>query len=420
MREKLPIGEYEWEPVEDWSDTQTAEEKILSMSDDSDYGYIFEVDLHYPSYLHPLHNDYPLAPENIQVKKEMLSEYNMITIQKHNLKETFTKKLIPNLQDKSNYVVHYRNLKLYLKLGLKITKVHRVLSFKQEAYLRSYIDFNTKQRAESTSESEKAFYKLMNNAVFGKQMENVRKHRSFKIIKTNEEKFEKKILKVHNNPFFINSHFVNDEVILYEMKKKKVLLDKSILGGFTILELSKTFMYDFHYNHIKSTYGDEATLLMTDTDSLCYHIQTDDVYRDMGERKELFDFSDYPKDHFLFDDSNKKVVLKMKDETNSVPIKEFVGVRSKMYSILGGDSSEKKRAKGINKAVVKSMRHEEYKNCILTNQTFNKSMYAFRSKLHNIYTIKMNKLALCPYDDKRYILNDGVKTLAYGHFQILE
>ena len=139
---------------------------------------------------------------------------------------------------------------------------------------------------------------------------------------------------------------------------------------------------------------------------------------DWQENSVLFDFSDYPKQHHLFSDMNKKVIAKMKDETASVPISEFVGLRSKMYSIKYG-SQEKKTAKGISKYVVKQkMRHAKYKSCLLNQTVSVEQVNLIRSSKHQIFSICVNKQGLSPYDDKRYVLSNGCDTLAHGHCKI--
>lgn len=209
----------------------------------------------------------------------------------------------------------------------------------------------------------------------------------------------------------------NDDLASIELHKQKLVLNRPIYVGFSVLDLSKTLMYDFHYNYMKSKYGSRAQLLFTDTDSLCYEITTDDLYHDLKDDKELFDFSAYPRNHSLYDATNKKIIGKMKDETESVPVKEFVGLRSKMYRMVH-DNTEKRTAKGISKAVIRSkLRHDLYKQCLFNRETQMEPMILFHTDGHEIYTLKLNKTTLSAYDDKRYILEDGIQTLAHGHWR---
>ncbi|CAG2190061.1 unnamed protein product [Mytilus edulis] len=188
-----------------------------------------------------------------------------------------------------------------------------------------------------------------------------------------------------------------------------------------VLELSKCVMYEHHYNYILPKYGKNVKLMMTDTDSLLYHVVAEDLYSDMPKDKQLFDFSNYAKSHFLFDDVNAKKPGLFKDETAGIPIEEFVGLRSKMYSIKYG-VVEQKRAKGILKSVVRNeLKHSQYVKCVLGLE--NKIMCEqnlIRPDKHKLHIVKVHKVALSAYDDKRYIKQNGVDTLAFGHYTIRE
>lgn len=339
------------------------------------------------------------------------------------MKEGYYTKLMTNLFDKEKYVLHYRNLQLYLSLGMKLTKVHRVLSFKQSPWLKAYIDFNTTMRKTSKNEFEKDFFKLMNNSVFGKTMENLRKRVDIQLVHN-----KKRLLKLSAKPGFKSFQIFNNDLASVELSKQKLILNRPIYVGFSILDLSKVLMYDFHYNYIKKKYEDCASLCFTDTDSLCYDISTDDLYEDMKQDQSYFDFSDYPETHKNHSNANKKVLGKMKDECSGHVMREFVGLKPKMYSFVYEKKipqsqniyqEEKKRAKGVSKVVVQSnIQHENYKNCLVNRKIQMEAMVTFRSQSHQIYTVVLNKTSLSPFDDKRYILADGIHTLAHGHFKI--
>lgn len=412
MSEYLPIGNYHW----DTSIDKFTSEYISTISDTNDTGYIIEVDLEYPSDLHDVHNDYPLAPENLVVTGDMLSEYNTKFLKEKELKHTNCGKLIPHLGMRTNYICHYRNLKLYLSLGMILKKVHKVLAFTQSPWMKEYIDINTSKRAVANNKFEKDYYKLLNNSVFGKMMENVRNRIDYSLINVSEEK---KLQKMWNCPSFKSQRHINKDILGVERFNKKVELNKPIIVGLCILDISKILMYDFHYNKMKPMYGDKIKLLFTDTDSLCYNIQTEDFYRDMLPNKNLFDNSEYEQSHIFFDDSNKKVIGKFKDETSGDEITEFIGLRSKMYSFMTNSMENEKRAKGISKAVVKNtITHQSYKDCIVNSTQMNVEVCSFRTSNHTIYTNKINKIGLSSYDDKRYIQPNGLDTYAYGHFKI--
>ena len=184
-----------------------------------------------------------------------------------------------------------------------------------------------------------------------------------------------------------------------------------------ILDLSKTLMYDFYYKHLKYKYGSRVDLLYTDTDSLLLEIKTEDVYKDMENlRDELYDTSDYPKDHPLHSQLNKKVIGKMKDECSGKPISEVVCLRAKMYSILLEGDKNIKKAKGTTKVVTKKeISHQNYKEALLGRRTFKHGMNRLRSKGHQIFGEHLTKTTLSPFDSKRWIKEDGIHTPAYGH-----
>jgi len=354
MCQPLPTYDFAWLSEEEMTDFDVQE-----VPDDSEDGYILEVDLEYPEQLHDQHSDYPLAPEKTKVTHEMLSPYCRQLSEDLNLGSASMQKLVPNLNAKSHYIVHYRNLKLYLSLGMRLTKIHRVLTFAQSTWLKTYIDFNTEKRKQARNDFEKDFFKLMNNAVFGKTMENLRKRVTVHLI-TSPDKLRKRIA----SPAFDAFRIFSENLAAVNMKKTKLYLNRPIYVGFSILDLSKVLMYEFHYNYMVSKYGSNCKLLFTDTDSLCYDVKTEDIYRDMEKDVDLFDTSEYDNSHFLYSTDNKKVLGKMKDETHGVPIVEFVGLRPKMYSLKyeeNGKSIEKKTAKGIAKNVTKrSIRHAHY------------------------------------------------------------
>ena len=309
-------------------------------------GCILEVDLEYPAELHESHNDYPLAPERLKVKKEWLSGYQANLLEDDNILNT--EKLVPNLMDKTKYVLHYRNLQLYLSLGMKLKKIHRILEFNEAPWMEPYIRMNTEFRKKSKSAFEKDFYKLMYNSVFGKTMENLRKRVDIKVWK----------------------------------------------------------------------YGSQCTLLYTDTDSLLVDLKTPDVYADMESMKTYYDFSDYPKDHQLFSEQNKKTIGKFKDECSGTPLAEYVGLRPKMYSILRADERLIKKAKGVKKYVItKQINFENYKDALFNQKTYNHEMNMLRSQKHQIYGLTINKTTLSPLDTKRWIAPDGITTYAFGYRQ---
>ena len=180
-------------------------------------------------------------------------------------------------------------------------------------------------------------------------------------------------------------------------------------------------MYDFHYNYIKKKYGDRAKLLFTDTDSLTYEIETEDVYQDVWHDKDKFDSSDYPENSPYYDKTNIKVIGKFKDEAASAPVVEFVGLRSTMYSYIKNDEIDGKTAKGIKKNIIKNnIKHEDYENVLLNEKQLGHKMKTLRSNRHQLGSYEINKVSLSCFDDKHYLHENGITSYAYGHYKIEE
>ena len=371
----------------------------LHINADDDTGYILQVDLEYPKELHELHNDYPLAPENITINE--------------------IDKLTPNnsLNNKTKYILHLKNLQLYLSLGLKLTKIHKVLAFEQKEWMKPYIDLNTNLRTASKNDFEKDFFKLMNNSVFGKTMENIRNRVDIRLV--NEEKQAEKLA---SKPTYEGRTIFDKSLAAIHMKRVKVKFDKPIYVGLCILDLSKTLMYDFHYNYIVKKYGQKKKLLYTDTDSFAYEIKTEDFYQDISsDVEEKFDTSNFAKNHpsGIKTGCNKNVIGMMKDECGGEQILEFLGLRAKMYSYRVNKKEEKK-AKGVKKNVIKKdISYSDYYNCLVerVNPKYRKTNLIASHK-HEIYSEAVNKVALSADDDKRVIDADGISSLGYGHHML--
>ena len=394
MSQKLPVHSFKWMPnkeIENLFNNQI--EQVWEKTP-----CILEVDLEYPEKLHDLHNDYPFCPERLECANGV-------------------KKLIPNLGDKNNYVIHYKTLMQCLKAGLKLKKIHRGIKFIESAWLKPYIELNTKLRAQAKNDFEKDFFKLMNNSVFGKTMENIRNRVNVKLVNS-EEKFKKLVAK----PNFLSRKIFNENLVSVHMKKTSLTMNKPVYLGMSILDLSKTLMYDFHHGYIKPKYGSRAKLLFTDTDSFLYEIQTEDFYKDIsGDVKDKFDTSNYPENHpsGIPTGINNKVLGMFKDEEAGDNMVEFVGLRSKLYSYKMEEGRENKRCKGIKKAVVeKNIRHEDYKTCLETRKEQLRKQTIIRSYEHELGCEEVNKIALSAADDKRYLLNDTHDTYSPKHYKI--
>lgn len=413
MMEYLPYRNFSW--VQNVTPSLVTE--ILNTSPTSQMGYILECRLLYPEHLHDDHADYPLAPEKKAVDFESLSPFAQWLCKRHDLKKsTKTEKLMGTLHDKDHYVLHYRCLQLYVKLGLKLDKVYKVLKFEQAPIIKDYVEFNTMKRAESKNAFDTALYKLFVNSIYGKTMENPA-NKSRTILATSVETFEKNVAKLT----FKNSRFITEDIVSLEMDHPKLKINKPIFLGFAILEFAKLHMFDFHYTVMKAHFANRLQLLYTDTDSFVYEIQSTDLYAELAQLPaDEFDFSNYPPDHPLFSTRNKRVPGKFKDECAGKQIKSFVGLRSKMYSLKmdRNEEEELKRAKGVKQAVVsQDLKYDDYVNCLKDNQQMEHEFHAIRSKSHHVYTAHQTKVSLSPFDDKRWLLN-SIDSLPYGHYTL--
>ncbi|KAF4521845.1 hypothetical protein B566_EDAN003719 [Ephemera danica] len=371
-------------------------EKLKKMKKDDCRGCILEVDVEYPGSLHDSHSDFPFLPEN-----------KVPPGGKHS-------KLVTTLDEKKHYVIHYLALQQAIAHGLKITHVHSILEFDQSPFLKPYIDLNTEMRKKASNNFEKDFYKLMNNAVYGKTMENVRKRMDLELVLDS-----KRLAKCIASMYFKDRVIYSENMSAVHFHKKKVVLDKPTYVGMAILDISKTLMYDFHYETMVPMYGNKLSLLYMDTDSFVYEIRTDDFYKDMETISHRMDTSDYPKDHQLYSETNKKVLGMFKDEANSAIVTEFVGLRAKMYCIVYGGKTTKK-AKGVKSSALQNhITLPDYKQCLFKDECKYTTYRSFKSHHHKIRTVQQNKLSLSGFDDKRHIRKDKVNTYAHGHYRIL-
>jgi hypothetical protein len=434
MREPLPVGDHEW--VKDLDDF-TNKEHISSLDPVGERGYLLMIDIPaVPERLHDLMNDYPPCPETTSVKAEQASPYNQNAADNNKYKiSPESKVLLCHFEEKKEYVIHYRLLQYMIELGLfedvdKIT-VHKVISFRQEAIFAPYIDKCTKLRRDASNEFEKDLYKLMMNSNFGKSMEDVEKRASFEYFTASETD---RFLKQAGKPRFkgvtiVDNHYDKEtqsaRMVCVEMRKQHVVYDKPIFMGQAILDMSKLHMLRFHYGHMLPKYGNDTErvkLLMTDTDSLIYEVRTEDIYKDMLADQDLYDCSAYSADHMLYNPKNKKVLGKFKDECPDQPLIEFVGCKAKMYALKNQMGKESKKAKGCKKSVVKrDLNFEKYLACISPDDPQNANIQrdfqqtTLRTKKHQIYALSQTRIGLNPIDMKRYVCDDGIHTLTYGH-----
>ncbi|XP_044748775.1 uncharacterized protein LOC123309638 [Coccinella septempunctata] len=428
MSQYLPYDGFEW--VDSNID-------VAQIADDAPEGYILEVDLEYPKELHDIHKDLPFCPQHNNSKTRTpcnASELNA--------------KLMATLDPKVKYVIHYRNLKQALRNGLILTKIHRVLKFKQSAWLKSYVDLNTNLRKNAKNEFEKNLFKLMNNAVFGKTMENVRNRVDVHLLTKWEGRYGTEAY--ISKPEFKNRVIFNENLVAVELQRQEICLNKPIYVGMSILDIAKTTIYDFHYNYMKEVFGADCIALYTDTDSVIYEVFADPYEVMKRDCHEYFDTSDYPIDNqYGIPQVNKKVLGMMKDENNGVPMTDYVGLRSKLYTIKNSTTHDEldakihqwkkeeynpeeiesmirnygtmKKAKGIKKSVVKNkICFEDYIDCLETKEKKIITQNLIKAKEHRVYSLTQQKIALSSEDDKRCLVRGSFDTLPWGHYSLID
>ena len=293
MSEPLPYDEIKF-------DNNVKLEEILKTPDDSDIGYFVEVDLKYPDDIKEKTKKFPFAPVNKKINPDDFSDY-----MKEIIPDTYTQnqKLICDWSDKKNYLIHYRMLKYYVGQGMIVDKVHDIISFRQSRWLEERINFNTQKRNQAVNDFEKDFYKLLNNAFYGKTMENVRNRLRIEFVKKDDDR---EIIKQQSKLTFNGIHKSYKNCDSYTFRENEVLMDKPIIYlGFSVLELSKLLMYETYYNKLQPYFGQENIQLhYMDTDSFLLSVNTKDIIKDLKNLEDIFDFSNLDKNHELF--SKKK------------------------------------------------------------------------------------------------------------------
>ena len=245
MSQKLLVNGFKW--IEDTS--KINEEFIKNYDENNDKGYILKVDVKYLKKLHDLHSDLPFLPKKMKIDK--------------------CKKLVCNLRNKKKYAVYIKSLKQALNHGLKLKKIHRIIEFNQETWLKPYIETNTELRKLAKNDFEKDLFKLMDNSVFGKTMENIRKHRDIKLVTIDKKNYH-------------TINYISEDLSITETNKTKVKMNKPIYLGLSILEISKLLMYEFWYDYMKPKYGNNVKLSYKDTDTFIMDIKTEDFYKDIA------------------------------------------------------------------------------------------------------------------------------------------
>jgi hypothetical protein len=382
-------------------------------------GYILEVDLEYPDYLHDLHSNFPLAPEREYVTYNNLSPYSKAVYDRLNNNNPNYKerKLISSLRAKTRYITHFKNLKLYLQLGMKLKYVHRVLCFKQTKLLLPFIEKCTRARQSSNTKFEQDQFKKLANSVYGKTIQNVRNY-SKTVFVRDMDTFKK----LTSSIFFKSYTIIDENLVQINMYYEKIVHDRPTYIGFSILELSKHFMFDFFYNVLCKNCPSRIDLGMTDTDSFLFKIDKPKQFRQ--HIRKFMDYSNYPTNHTYYSIKNKATPGYFKDELAGKYIcKEYIGLKSKCYamnlfSVDNNDNNvhmEKKTCKGLGRLAIQNrLKFKHYRNSLKYGTTKRFDFHTIRSKKQNIATVRMNKLIITHFDAKRWIYSCGIHSAPYG------
>lgn len=400
---KMPVGEYQWLENEEF---ELIKNSFMDIPFDGDYGYIFVVDIDYPEHLHDLHNDLPFCVENMNVGK--------------------TRKLVPNLYDKKNYCCHYLTLQQAIRNNLILRKIHKIIKFKQSYWLRSYIDLCVKLRQIfSDSEFLKQLYKNLANCIFGKMIQSTLKYRIVKLItKWLTRGHVLNANRLLKDPRFKSFSILNENLVAIEMQKNSVKYDKPTIVGFSILECSKYHMYDFIYGVLKRYIAPSSVKISyIDTDGIIVTITEVDPYEFIKQHPEKFDTSDYQVDNpYNIILQNKKVPGLFHDEGKGYPVTRFVALKAKAYVIefqFGVQKKVIKKLKSISKSVTKTFEFTDYYKVWRDKTVVYAKMFAINNTNHVMETVSINKKSLSHNDDKRFVVDDNIRTLALGHKDIV-
>jgi len=404
LSQKLPCGEFSW--IYEKEELNNLIRKLPNVDCECDeYGIVCEIDILIPNHLHKELDDMPIAPV---MDKPPGSKVD---------------KLLMTHNTKTHYVIHGRLLQLYMSLGCVVQKIHRAVKFRQDYIFQEYIDKNTEMRSKATSTFEKNYFKLKNNSIYGKSVEDPRKRINVRLC-NNPRKFRTYTTKAT----FERSIIIDEELVIVLLGKEKLTLNKPVYIGQAVLDISKWLMYHYRYNVMKKYEREfeesSITLAAGDTDSFFLEVKNLSLKEKLLPamiRDGILDTSNYPSDHLLYSEQYITKIGVFKDESaGRCTYKEWVFLRPKCYSLLTEEEpNSMRKAKGVQREVIKQqLNHQKYKH-LLTDSSLRVvcKMARIASSNHQLYTIQQSKVALSAVDDKRHWFEDNT-SVAYGHYII--
>ena len=416
--QKLPYDKFRWASKEetadiDWSAIETG----------GDEGFILEVDLEYPEELHDIHESLPLAPDNVEITEAKLSPFAMDTMRGLGIKRHKATKLTGTFETKRHYVVHFKTLQFYLRQGLTLKRVRRAMAFRQKDWLRPYIEMTTRMRAECASDFLKRLYKLFSNAVYGKFLQNARNFLDCHVVRSFVA-----LSRHTSSPRFMAFRVLDADTVAVFMKKADVTLDKPYAVGFTILELSKTHVFQQYYDVFQPRLGghQNCSVAMSDTDSFILSFGSTDMMQSLSSLSDVMDFSNYPTEHPLYSTHNRGVLGRWKDECADNVLEEYAGVRSKVYSLrirsAKTDAVEQSsRCKGTTRAATKKLPFHKFKQCVTRTHVPHRVRTKQRrilARSHKLYTACEERQCFSSFEDKRWVLDCNRHSVPYGSYKI--
>lgn len=427
MMYQLPVGQYMWVGKDEFSKINW-----LDQTEDQQVGYILMVDLSIPPHLHDYFKCFPVPCDKFSPTMGELSQHSRaIYSMLHHVggkpippdRSSGKEKLTGTLLPKKNYVIHYTHLKLLLQLGVSLDAVHKCLSFKQSSFLREYVLRMTSKRMLAKSKSLADHYKLFTNSIYGKLIEGIRSFMNCKFVLS-----PRLLGRYISDNRFERFQIIGEQAVVFYRKQKVVKMNKAYLCGFSVLERSKMYVEHTFYNKILPEIGVEnISLLMTDTDSLMIRGKNCTLDEAVRKLEPILDFSNYPKNHPLFDESRKQVPGYWKNECPNGDIIECTAIKSKCYkyrvkpnkySLIQSFKQPRAKCKGISSNFVDNLTMEMYRNTVKQNMIYHTSTFHIRSRSFNVSTIETRKMALNSYCTKRYVLACGEHSLPFGHKDI--
>jgi len=390
----LPVGEYAWMTKDELNMLDP-----MKHEETSDTGYIVEVTLDYPDHLHKNHSSFPLAPEKMSIPKSSLSPYAADCLSQLNKKHLKSEKLTATFNRRERYVCHIMNLKLYLKLGLKLVQIHRGIRFKQEPFLKTYVEMCTRKRANSVTKARSNMFKLLCNSLYGKLIEGTDKRLDCKFNFTRQQAIRR-----NTNPRLNGTMICDDDFSISFFQKKAAKLNQCWAVGFSILELSKYIMQGLYYEKIKPAFNNEVSVLMSDTDSWILVVNEPSADQAISKIKKIMDLSNYPPSHALFKGGRKNKVGYLKNELPTQEIRRCVMLRSKVYMFETFEGGKGIKCKGVRNSAKKHITMEKFINCLTSVDLTEISQYSIRAKNHINMIVESRKIAFSSYEDKRFLL----------------